>query len=393
VGNENWRYVLSVEGREVELSDGEATLGRSRTSTVRLEHESVSRSHALLTLDRGQAIVKDLNSSNGTFVGGKRVLTETRLSNGDRVQLGAAVVELTVVPPAVPPGPSERTALLETDGAAPPAASSPPPAALTYDPGADVAAASPPPVAAKPPGGISASELFRDVDKKTVPPKDDSIVMEVLPPVPPSSPPQSGDSVTLPPGAADLAQMPIEISVNDSRSRPRSSERAAAFVERRAPSRTDAPRSAVGALPRLAATAVDAVILAAIDLLLMSPVFLILFFRGELQPRDAAPDMAFFAVTVLCALLILIADVVYVVGGWARRGRTPGKSLVGIALARRGTGTPGTLGIGWSPALKRAFFAGLGSIPLGLGFWLCAFRADRRAWHDLMTGTWVVKTR
>ncbi|MCM3876207.1 MAG: FHA domain-containing protein, partial [Thermoanaerobaculia bacterium] len=63
--NDAFRYVLSAEGREIDLVDGEATLGRSRTSTVRLEHESVSRSHALLTLNRGEAIVKDLNSSNG----------------------------------------------------------------------------------------------------------------------------------------------------------------------------------------------------------------------------------------------------------------------------------------------------------------------------------------
>ena len=81
---EKWRYVLSAEGREIELSDGEVTLGRSRTSTVRLEHESVSRSHALLTFDRGEAVVKDLASSNGTFVGGKRIARETRLVNGDR---------------------------------------------------------------------------------------------------------------------------------------------------------------------------------------------------------------------------------------------------------------------------------------------------------------------
>ena len=104
--NDVYRYVLSVEGREIDLSDGEATLGRSRTSTVRIEHESVSRSHALLTLNKGEAIVKDLNSSNGTYVGGKRISRETRLQNGDRVQIGAAVVDLRILPPDVP---SERS--------------------------------------------------------------------------------------------------------------------------------------------------------------------------------------------------------------------------------------------------------------------------------------------
>lgn len=414
--------MLSVEGREVELSDGEATLGRSRTSTVRLDHESVSRSHALLTFDHGQAVVKDLNSSNGTFVGGRRVLNETRLSNGDRVQLGAAVVELKMHAPVAPVGPSERTTLLETHGAAPPPPASPvpppavsapempevpksaPPVSMTYDPTPDAPAPPSPPAAVKPPEEISASELFRDIDRKVAPPKDDSIVMDVFPPSPvppevapkvpdpPPPRPHSGDSVTIPPAPANLADMPIEISVNDSKGRGRS-ERAASFVERRAPSRVEPPRGVVGALPRLAASAVDAVILAAIDLLLLSPVFLILFFRGELQARDAGPDMAFFAVAALCGALILLADFVYVIGGWAKRGRTPGKSLVGIALARRGAGEPGTLGVGWGPATKRAFFAVLGSIPLGLGFWMCSFRSDRRAWHDLMADTYVVKTR
>ena len=51
-------------GRLLSVPVGEATLGRSRTSTVRLEHESVSRSHALLTLNRGEAIVKDSGTIN-----------------------------------------------------------------------------------------------------------------------------------------------------------------------------------------------------------------------------------------------------------------------------------------------------------------------------------------
>ena len=82
MSGETWRYVLTVEGREIELSDGEATLGRSRTSTVRVEHESVSRSHALLTLHKGEVMVRDLNSSNGTWVAGRRLSSEARLLNG-----------------------------------------------------------------------------------------------------------------------------------------------------------------------------------------------------------------------------------------------------------------------------------------------------------------------
>ncbi|HKC25087.1 MAG TPA: FHA domain-containing protein, partial [Thermoanaerobaculia bacterium] len=124
MAEETWRYVLRVDGRDIELLDGEVTLGRSRTATVRVDHESVSRTHAMLTFSKGDAVVKDLNSSNGTYVGGRRVLNETRLADGDRIQLGAAVVGFKIVSPGVP---ADKTALIgsELAGSAPPPATTP----------------------------------------------------------------------------------------------------------------------------------------------------------------------------------------------------------------------------------------------------------------------------
>ncbi|MGZ6970772.1 MAG: FHA domain-containing protein, partial [Thermoanaerobaculia bacterium] len=170
--NDVFRYVLSAEGREVELLDGEATLGRSRTSTIRLEHESVSRSHALLTLNQGEAVVKDLNSSNGTYVRGKRITRETRLQNGDHVQLGAAVIDLRIVPPSLP---SDRTTHLGLDELPPQPADQPqaaaprPPSGIPYEPVPEftnpVVPAPPPAVFA--PDEMSASELFGEIDRKS----------------------------------------------------------------------------------------------------------------------------------------------------------------------------------------------------------------------------------
>ncbi|HEX7581118.1 MAG TPA: FHA domain-containing protein, partial [Thermoanaerobaculia bacterium] len=118
-----WRYVLTVGGRDIEFGEGEVTLGRSRTATVRVEHESVSRSHALLTFERGNAVLKDLNSSNGTFAGGKRILNETRLVDKETIQLGAAVIGYQVIPPDQS---SERTTLLDTGVGTIPAPAFPP---------------------------------------------------------------------------------------------------------------------------------------------------------------------------------------------------------------------------------------------------------------------------
>lgn len=400
MADEKWRYVLSAEGRELELSDGEVTLGRSRTSTVRLEHESVSRSHALLTFDRGEAIVKDLNSSNGTFVGGKRIARETRLVNGDRLQLGAAVIDVRILAPNVP---SERTTMLppgQLPDAPPPPAR--PPSAITYEPvpgltSPGLAPGGPPPG----PDPFSASDLFGAVDRR--PAADPSLVMDVFPPMggapdevstiaPPAMP-----ALQQPPAAAsgappqDLADFSIRIGEADRAARIPMSEHAAEFRERRSAAYNAGPRNAANPFARLLAAIVDAVILAAINVLLFLPVFLIDYFRSELQTRDAAPDWAFRTITALSILLALLANTLYVVGGWAWRGRTPGKSLLGLAVVKRGA-TSGR-GIGWPAAFVRAIVCVLAGLPLGLGWAWAFFEREKRAFQDLAAGTWVIRVR
>ena len=401
--NDVFRYVLSAEGREIDLLDGEATLGRSRTSTVRLEHESVSRSHALLTLNHGEAIVKDLNSSNGTYVGGKRISRETRLQSGDRVQLGAAVIDLRIVPPNVP---SERTALLAADALPPqpPAVAPKPPSGITFDPvpGTTNPGAAAPPSPAFGPDGMSASELFQDVDKKGAAPQAGSAFREAFPAA--LRPPDDVSTVAPPPGSVpepavpfvsavaprELADLSIQMSASQAPPRP-SLERVAAFRERRAPALNEGPRNAANPFARLLAALVDAVILTAINLLLFAPVFLIDYFRTELQTRDAAPDWAFRGVTALSILLAALANALYVVGGWAWRGRTPGKSLLGLTVVKRGE--IGGRGIGWKAALIRAVVLVLAGLPLGLGWVWAFFEKEKRAFQDLAAGTWVVRSR
>jgi uncharacterized RDD family membrane protein YckC len=398
VTEEKWHYVLSAEGREIDLSDGEVTLGRSRTSTVRLEHESVSRSHALLTFDRGEAVVKDLNSSNGTFVGGKRISRETRLVNGDRLQLGAAVVEIRLLAPNVP---SERTALLPADQM--PDAPPRPPSGITYEPvpgltNPGLGEAAPPPLGPDP---MSASELFRNVDRE--PARGPSLegdvfprmggapdeVSTIAPPPMPPMPPAPAPGPSAPP--RELADYSIRVDEADKAARIPVAERAPSVRDRRSAAVNEGPRNGANPFARLLAAIVDAVILAAINVLLFAPVFLIDYFRSELQTRDAAPDWAFRAITALSFLLALLANTLYVVGGWAWRGRTPGKSLLGLAVVRRGT-VPGR-GIGWPAAFVRAIVCILAGLPLGLGWAWAFFEREKRAFQDLAAGTWVIRVR
>ncbi|MBL0180990.1 MAG: FHA domain-containing protein [Chitinophagaceae bacterium] len=63
-------------------------IGRDAGNQIVLDDKLVSRHHAQLTvLDNGQVMIKDLGSSNGTFVNGNRV-TETNLNAGDIVKCG-----------------------------------------------------------------------------------------------------------------------------------------------------------------------------------------------------------------------------------------------------------------------------------------------------------------
>ena len=50
-------------------------IGRSSSNDYTLTSPAVSQQHAILTIyDDGRASIKDLNSTNGTFVNGKKIV-------------------------------------------------------------------------------------------------------------------------------------------------------------------------------------------------------------------------------------------------------------------------------------------------------------------------------
>lgn len=66
---------------------GLSRIGRSEESEILLLDPSVSRAHAVVEVKAGEAVVRDLDSTNGTFVNGRRVKTEL-LKNGDELRFG-----------------------------------------------------------------------------------------------------------------------------------------------------------------------------------------------------------------------------------------------------------------------------------------------------------------
>lgn len=63
-------------------------VGRSWESTVRLDDETVSSSHARISYQEGHWWVEDLDSRNGTQVNGISVGTPLVLTDGDVLQFG-----------------------------------------------------------------------------------------------------------------------------------------------------------------------------------------------------------------------------------------------------------------------------------------------------------------
>lgn len=79
-------------GKSVEVQDGQITIGRDDRCDLTIVDWKVSRKHALLEIDpNGRAVLRDLKSSNGTFVNGNRVSTTT-LTGGEELRFGDTVV-------------------------------------------------------------------------------------------------------------------------------------------------------------------------------------------------------------------------------------------------------------------------------------------------------------
>jgi len=70
----------------------EVIVGRDETCDVRILAQSVSREHCAIEQDGEDLVLRDLGSSGGTFVEGKRV-DKVRLRDGMEISVGPAVLK------------------------------------------------------------------------------------------------------------------------------------------------------------------------------------------------------------------------------------------------------------------------------------------------------------
>ena len=80
------------KGRSYDLRE-EQTVGRAAGCQITLDDSYVSQLHARVFNKDGGWFVEDLGSTNGTYLNTKRVAGALALKRGDRIKIGATVME------------------------------------------------------------------------------------------------------------------------------------------------------------------------------------------------------------------------------------------------------------------------------------------------------------
>lgn len=83
------------KGRVYDLAD-EQTVGRAAGCQITLDDTYTSQLHARVFTKDGSWYVEDLGSTNGTYLNTKRVTAPLALKRGDRIKIGATVMETEV---------------------------------------------------------------------------------------------------------------------------------------------------------------------------------------------------------------------------------------------------------------------------------------------------------
>ena len=361
VNQTGWQIFVEVPGKApIELPNGESVIGRSRACLVQIAETTVSRQHAIFVVEPGKVRLRDLGSSNGTFVNGGRVDGEIPLADGDRVVVGETEIVLRMLAPL---GPSEATAKLVIPPlAAPP--STPAPAPTPPRPPA-------PPAAAPRMAPASGSQApWTPTPLSRIPPAPAPPSPAALAPSAPIAPIAPSPADAAPAGGEllssirdiDLAPVPPPV--------PRPNPVATPVAK----AATTGKVEPAGFWLRVAASLLDSIPF----LLLAATQFAVAFF--------VSPRLAGLVSLVQIAYGLLVVLVLP-----ALKGTTPGKRLMKLAIVSETTG-PGE-GLGWKTAALRLVGYLVCSVTFGLGYLLVAFSAHKQGLHDLIAKTNVVRKR
>jgi hypothetical protein len=83
-----------LTGTRIGLTGAPVLIGRANDSTLVLEDDYASTRHARISLQDGAWVVEDLGSTNGTYLGNRKVDGPIPLEIGVPVRIGKTVLEL-----------------------------------------------------------------------------------------------------------------------------------------------------------------------------------------------------------------------------------------------------------------------------------------------------------
>ena len=96
-----------LTGRSHELKLEKTTIGRVEDNTFQIPEPSVSSHHCEIIQRGNDVYIKDLNSTNGSFVNGQQISAETLLKPGQTFRLGMVDVRLDDGRTPAPPPPKK----------------------------------------------------------------------------------------------------------------------------------------------------------------------------------------------------------------------------------------------------------------------------------------------
>ena len=90
-----------MTGRTQELKADKTTVGRVEDNTFQIAEPSVSSHHCEVLLRGSEVVVRDLNSTNGTYINGDKI-TERVIKPGQILRLGQVELRLETDAPTAP---------------------------------------------------------------------------------------------------------------------------------------------------------------------------------------------------------------------------------------------------------------------------------------------------
>jgi pSer/pThr/pTyr-binding forkhead associated (FHA) protein len=78
--------------KEVRLQKDETTIGRKPTNDIAIDHPTISGFHAKIRKENDRFLIEDLNSTNGSFLNGKRIKSG-ELKDKDQIGIAGHILE------------------------------------------------------------------------------------------------------------------------------------------------------------------------------------------------------------------------------------------------------------------------------------------------------------